>query len=60
MNPGRQALQLMAEVKIAASLPFLWLIFDHIYEKCNAVYAGALSTGLYTESVDKRIWHHCC
>ena len=50
----------MGKVKMAAELYFLWLIFDHMDEECNAVYAGALSTGLYTESVDKRIWQYCC
>ena len=48
----------MAEVKMAARLYFLWLISNHTDEKYKAAYVAEFSTGLYTESVDKRVWQY--
>ena len=50
----------MTKVQIAARAHFLWLIFDHADGKYKDMYATEFSTGLCTESVDKRVWQYCC
>ena len=59
MNPGRQALQPYGKSKNGYWVYFLWLLFNHSAKKYKDMYVAEFSTGLYTGSVDKRVWDHC-